>query len=241
MTALTVQVAVADEDGYIRLGTDESGFSGGDLEQFVTNAKVVIGQHTDSGLGGSYSPDVYTGWIHLKNLTIAQGATINNAKLHFYHNANNGFGTGTDPDEGFTVAAQDTDDASKPTQYSHITGWTLTSATVATGSLINAGGMSAESFNNAWYPTHASAGAGLEIKTILQELVNRSGWSSGSNMNIKLTPASYNGVDWDVRWTDYDTTTSLAMKLVIDYTAAAAAAVAAPDLPGAAFLMFVDN
>ena len=238
MTALTVQVAVADEDGYIRLGSDESGFSGGDITQFITNAKVVVGQHSDSGLGGSYNPDVYTGWIHLKNLTIAQGATIDNAKLHFYHNANNGFDSGTDPGEGITVAAQDVDDASKPTAYAHVNGWTLTSATVATGSLIDGdvGMEGAESFNNAWYPTHASAGAGLEIKTILQELVNRSGWSSGSNMNIKLTPASHNGVDWDVRWTDYDTTTSLAMKLVINYTAAASGATATP----AAFLLFLD-
>tara|TARA_R110000824_G_scaffold168645_2_gene345612 strand:+ start:25 stop:744 length:720 start_codon:yes stop_codon:yes gene_type:complete len=239
MTALTVQVAAADEDGFIRFGEDQSGFMG-DETTFTTNSKVFMGRHTGSSLGdSSYDPDTYTGWIHLKNLTIAQGATINNAKLHFYHNANSNFDAEGDPGEGFTVAAQDVDDASKPTQYSHVTGWTLTSATVATGSLIDAseGGMGPnESFNNAWYPTHASAGAGLEIKTVLQELVNRSGWSSGSNINLKLTPATYADIDWDISWTDYDTSTSLAMKLVIDYTEAGAGATATP----AAFLLFVD-
>jgi len=240
MAALTVQVVAADEDGYIRLGVDESEMAGGDTEEFVTNGKVKVGQHSSMG-GSSYEPDTYSGWVHLKNITITQGSTINNAKLHFYHHANNGFDQGQDPDEGFTVKAQDTDDASKPTTYGHVNGWTLTSAGVATGSLIDAeeGGMGPnETFANQWYPTHASAGTGLEIKTVLQELVDRSGWSSGSNVNLKLTPADHGGsVDWDIDWKDYDTSTSLAIKLVIDYTAAAGGgATANPE----AFLLFVD-
>ena len=239
MATLTVQVVAADEDGFIRFGEDQSGFMGD--ETFTTNARVKIGRHTGTTLGdSSYDPDTYSGWIHLKNFTIAQGSTINNAKLHFYHHANNNFDSEGDPGEGFTVAAEDTDDASKPTQYSHVTGWTLTSATVSTGSLIDASeGMMGpnEEFANQWYPTHASAGTGLEIKTILQELVDRGGWSSGSNVNLKLTPATYADVDWDIEWKDYDTSTSLAMKLVIDYTAAAGGGVTAnPE----AFLLFLD-
>jgi len=243
MTALTVQVVAADEDGFIRYGEDSMGMAGGNEESITTNAKVKIGQHTSSGgLGdGTYEPDTFTGWVHLKNFTIAQGSTINSAKLYFYHNANNGFDQGQDPNEAFTVAAQDVDDASKPTAYGHVNGWTLTSATVATGSLIDANsdmGMGAnEEFNNAWYPTHADPTAGLEIKTILQELVDRSGWSSGSNVNLKFTPASHDGTtDWDVQWTDYDTTTGNSIKVVIDYTAAASGATATPE----AFLLFVD-
>lgn len=243
MTALTVQVVAADEDGFITYGEDQSGMGGGNLTSITTNAKVKVGQYSQGGeLGSSYSyePHTFTGWVHLKNFTIAQGATINSATLHFYHNANDGFGTFSDPNEGMTVAAQDIDDASKPTSYAHVNGWTLTSASVSTGSLIDASSDDFSSpnqtFNNAWYPTHASAGAGLEIKTVLQELVNRSGWSSGSNVNLKLTPADHDGAtDWHILWTDYDTSTSLAIKLVIDYTAAAASTPTSP-----AFLLFLD-
>ena len=249
MATLTVQVTENDEDGYINFGEDQMGM-GGDKEDFTTNARVKVGQHTQSGMGGDYEPDPYFGWIHLKNLTIAQGATINSAKLHFYHHANNGSGfegSGSgDPGEGFTVKAEDTDNASKPTQYSHVTGWTLTSAGVATGSLIDADlGMEGpnETFNNAWYPTHASAGSGLEIKTVLQELVDRSGWSSGSNINLKLTPTDHNGSDdWDIEWRDRDAGTTTfngsaasSMALVIDYTAASSGATTSE-----AFLLFID-
>ena len=231
MTALTVQVVANDEDGFIRLGVDSGGFYGGNTTAFTTNARVKVGQHSQAG-GSSYEPDTYWGWIHLKNLTIPQGATINEAKLHFYHHANNGFDQMEDPGEGFTVKAEDTDSASKPTSYAHVSGWTLTSAGVATGSLINADmGDSCmgpdQEFADQWYPTHASAGAGLEIKTVLQELVNRSGWSSGSNVNLKLTPTDHGGsVDWDIEWRDRDAGTATfngsaasSMALVIDYTA----------------------
>ena len=40
MTALTVQVVAADEDGYIRLGVDDMGMAGGNVEEFSTNARV---------------------------------------------------------------------------------------------------------------------------------------------------------------------------------------------------------
>jgi len=243
MTALTVQVVAADEDGFITRGDDDMGMSGGNITTITTNAKVKVGQYSAMGeLGGSYEPHTFTGWVHLKNFTIAQGATINNAKLHFYHNANAGFDnvTNGDPSEGMTVAAEDVDSASKPTSYADVNGMTLTSASVATGSFIDADSDDFENpnetFNNAWYPTHASAGTGLEIKTVLQELVNRSGWSSGSNVNLKLTPADHDGqTDWHILWHDYDTSPSnQAIKLVIDYTAGAAAATNAP------FLLFLD-
>ena len=256
MTALTVQVVAADEDGFITFADGGSHHSGTDITTITTNAKVKVGQYSQMGeLGSHFEIErefmTFTGWVHLKNFTIAQGATINSATLHFYHNDNAGFedfnSSQYDPNEGMTVAAEDVDSASKPTSYADVNGMTLTSASVATGSFIDASdedysGGPDETFNDAWYPTHASAGTGLEIKTILQELVNRGGWSSGSNVNLKLTPADHDGnTDWHILWTDYDTTTSLAMKLVIDYTGGAAAAAVTPDLPGAAFLMFIDQ
>lgn len=235
MTALTVQVVAADEDGYILFGDDQTGFMG-NTEVFSNNAKVRIGRDNSDGS----HHNTYFGWAHLKNLTIAQGATINSAKLYLYWHADSGFDASGDPSEGMVVKAQDVDSGAKPANYSTVNGWTLTTASATVSSFIDASqGMMGpnEEFSAGWYPS-----AGLEIKTVLQELVNRAGWSSGSNVNLKLTPSAHDGaIDWTIDWKDYDTSTSLAPKLVIDYTAGAAAAVAAdPDLPGAAFLMFID-
>lgn len=224
MTALTAQVVAANEDGFITYfdpGPGQDAITG-----YSNSTKVRIGRESSSSLD-------YFGWVHLKNLTIAQGATINNAKLYLYHHTSTGFGDG-DPSEGMTVKAEDTDDAARPADYAAVAGWTLTSASATVSSFIDASPNEEtmgpnEEFSAGWYPS-----AGLEIKTVLQELVDRSGWSSGSNVNLKLTPAVYDdSIDWKIDWKDYDTSTSLAPKLVIDYTAAAAAAATSP-----AFLLF---
>jgi hypothetical protein len=229
MTALTVQVAVNDEDGYILFGDDQTGFMG-NTETFSHNAKVIIGRDNSD----ASTLITYFGWAHLKNLTIAQGATINSAKLYLYWHASAGFDSSGDPSEGMVVKAQDTDSGAKPANYSTVNGWTLTTASATASSFIDASqGMMGpnEEFSAGWYPS-----AGLEIKTILQELVDRGGWSSGSNVNLKLTPSAHDGaIDWTISWKDRDTSSSLAPKLVIDYTAAAASTPTSP-----AFLMFLD-
>ena len=239
MASLTVQVAANDEDGYILFGDDQTGFYG-NTTTFSHNAKVRIGRDNSSG----QTNDSYFGWIHLKNLTIAQGATIDSAKLFVYHHANAGFDGGSDPGEGMTVQAEDVDDASKPGNYSTVNGWTLTTASATVSSFIDAsyGGMGPnETWNNAWYPTHADPSAGLEIKTVLQELVNRSGWSSGSNINLKLTPSAHNGSsNWTIDWKDRDTSSSLAPKLVITYTESGGGDDDDDTTTAAAFYLFVD-
>lgn len=229
MTALTVQVAAANEDGFITyfdlgMEIETTGYS--------NSTKVRIGRDVDN-------QEDYFGWVHLKNFTIAQGSTINNAKLYLYYDTSTGFDTG-DPSEGMTVKAEDIDSAARPADYAAVAGWTLTSASATVSSFIDASQNyetfeANETFAGQWYPTHADPTAGLEIKTVLQELVDRSGWSSGSNVNLKLTPSVHDGaIDWNIDWKDYDTSTSLAPKLVIDYTAAAASSAATSP----AFLLF---
>ena len=225
MTALTVQVVAANEDGFITYFDLGPGM--GEATGYSNNAKVRIGRESSS------EEKDYFGWVHLKNLTIAQGATINNAKLYLYWHASTGFDDG-DPSEGMTVKAEDINSAARPANYAAVAGWTLTSASATVSSFIDASPNEEtmgpnEEFSAGWYPS-----AGLEIKTVLQELVDRSGWSSGSNVNLKLTPSVYDdSIDWKIDWKDYDTSTSLAPKLVIDYTAAAASAATSP-----AFLLF---
>ena len=247
MATVTVRPQANDEDGFIRFGDDQTGFMG-DVTSITTNARIKMGHHGGVNLGNSaYDPDTYTGWIHLKGAAggvsdgtvgITQGSTINSAKLYLYYHASNmdaGFNM-ADPGEGYTVAAEDTDSGSKPTAYAHVNGWTLTSASVATGSLADYDSDDYSSYNEefaaGWYPS-----AGLEIKTVIQELVNRSGWSAENNINLKLTPATKGDYEWDIEWKDYDNRTgsNYHPKLVIDFTAAGAAATTSP-----AFLMFVD-
>lgn len=224
MTTLTVQVAAGSEDGYLGEG-DDWGMGGTDHLEFSNGSKVTIGRDESNLMTD------YWGWIHLRDLTIPQGATIDSATLHLYYHSSTGFDQLMDPGEGMTVKAEDTDDASVPTNYSTVDGWTLTSASATVSSFIDAdedtggemgGGEALEEFANQWYPTHADSTAGLEIKTIIQELVDRSGWASGNHINLKLTPAAHNGSeDWSIEWKDYDTSASLAPKVVINYTAAA--------------------
>ena len=241
MTALTIQVAANDEDGYIFHGDDQTGFMG-DTETFSNNSKVRIGHdNSDASTVG-----IYYGWLHLKNFTIAQGSTINSAKLYLYWHASAGFdgggGGGGDPSEGMVVKAEDIDSGSKPANYNAVTAWTsstgLTSASATVSSFIDASPNDEtmepnEEFSAGWYPS-----AGLEMKTVLKELVDRSGWSSGSNVNLLLTPSSYDGSsDWTIDWKDHESKTgsNYQAKLVIDYTAPGAAATANP-----AFLLFLD-
>ena len=232
MTALTVQVAVNDEDGYILFGDDQTGFMG-NTETFSHNAKVIIGRDNSDGSHNN----TYFGWLHLKNFTIAQGATINSAKLYLYWHASAGFDSSGDPSEGMVVKAQDTDSGAKPANYSTVNGWTLTTASATASSFIDASqGMMGpnEEFSAGWYPS-----AGLEIKTVLKELVDRTNWSSGSNVNLLLTPSAHNGsIDWTIDWKDHESKTgsNYQAKLVIDYTAGAASST--PTSP--AFLMFLD-
>ena len=185
-TPLTVQVVVADEDGFILFQedtTDGMGDPGEDVTTFSNNARVRVGRvHNEDG----DNLKNWFGWIHLKNLTIAQGATINSAILSVYHHAHDGFDTGeswwdnelTDPEEGMVVKAEDTDSASKPANYAAVDGWTLTSASATVTSFIDADeyndpemgptGEATESFTSNWYPRSAHSGAnpdtdGLEI------------------------------------------------------------------------------
>lgn len=247
MATVTVRPQANDEDGFIRNGQD-AGSGMGNEQTITTNARIKMGHHGGVALGDSgYDPDTYLGWIHLKGASggvsggtvgIAQGSTINTAKLYLYYHASNMDPNSemTDPGEGFTVAAEDTDSGSKPTAYAHVAGWTLTSATVATGSLADYDSDDFTEYNQefsaGWYPS-----SGLEIKTVIQELVNRSGWAAENNINLKLTPATKGDYEWDIEWKDYDNRTgsNYHPKLVIDFTAAGAAATANP-----AFLLFLD-
>ena len=105
--------------------------------------------------------------IRFQNVSIPQGATINSAYIQFTVDET---GSGT---TNLTFYGEDTDNASAFTSTSNnITGRTKTSASVAWNGV------------PAWTSTGA-AGADQktpDLKTIIQEIVNREGWASGNSL-----------------------------------------------------------
>lgn len=109
--------------------------------------------------------------LRFTNLAIPQGATINRAYVQFTVDETN---TGT---TNLLIRGHDTNNASAFTSASNnVSGRTKTSASVT--------------WNPSGWTTVGQSGSSQrtpEIKSIVQEIVNRSGWTSGNNMVLILT------------------------------------------------------
>ena len=101
-------------------------------------------------------------YFRFQNITVAQGATISEAFFKPYVYA----GSRT----GFTIVGTDVDNVSAPSAASDGNHSLHTTATV---SWSNPG-------------TDGSQQTSPDIKTIIQEIVNRSGWSSGNAIMIQM-------------------------------------------------------
>ncbi|HHM21278.1 MAG TPA: hypothetical protein ENJ20_04565, partial [Bacteroidetes bacterium] len=150
-----------------------------DAEERLNNGSVSRGS-SDLELGQDNNKPQIVG-IRFRDVTIPQGATITNAYIEFtvdetdYSTAN------------FTIHGEDTDDASGFSSSSYnISGRTQTSASVAWNSVPNWDNV------NDIYQTP-------DLSAIVQEIVNRGGWSSGNDMVFLIegtgerTAESYNG------------------------------------------------
>jgi len=118
---------------------------------------------TDSTIGLYWSD--YSLGLRFQNVTIPNSATINSAKLTV-----NVVNTSNDT-PNCTLYGEDTDDAATFTTASNnISGRTKTTASVS------------------W--TASDIGVGVkdspDIKTIIQEIVDRAGWTSGNDLNLIL-------------------------------------------------------
>jgi len=109
--------------------------------------------------------------MRFRSVDIPQGATINSAYIEF---------EADEADNGTTNLVIYGQDADSPNQFSNgnrnISNRTQTSASVS------------------WSPSAWNSVNGLhqtsEIKSIIQEIVNRSGWSSGNNLVLMIEPGS---------------------------------------------------
>ena len=140
-----------------------------DAEERVSNGSMTRGS-TDLEFGYDGSTQQIVG-MRFRSVNIPQGATINSAYIEFETD---------ETDSGTTNLVIFGQDADSPNQFANndgnISDRTKTSASVN------------------WTPSAWSSRNDLHqtpnIASIIQELVNRSGWSAGNNMVIIVEPGS---------------------------------------------------
>jgi hypothetical protein len=165
---------------------------------FISNDVVAFGQSSNN---------VTSNFMLFTNVTIPNGATIINAYLQYRCKTSQ---------SGTTILSRiygnNVDDATAPTTAAEYNGKALTTAYVDWDSV---GSWTA----GTWYDTP-------DIKTVIQEIVNRAGWASGNDILIlHKDDGSTNGA---VRTANpYEDGASFAPKLVIEYTTATNATVEA--------------
>lgn len=190
----SIYAIAKDNDGYAT--TSESRQVNVGLVQESLSVRIASGnddveERTDGSMymNSSDIELVYDGGnqtvgLRFLSLDIPQGATIDNASIQFTTDETGG-ANGT-----LTIYAQDANDASAfSTSNNNVSSRTKTSASV------NWSPSSWSSIGQA-----GSAQRTPELKTLVQEVVNRSGWSSGNDMvfiiegNGERTAESYDGV-----------------------------------------------
>lgn len=165
----TFTTLASGDDGHF-LNADESVMMGTassptSYDSVVNNTSTItVGAIEDAD---NMEYDWYKAYYRFSDITVAKEATIDSA--YFKPFVNGGTGSVT-----FTLAAHDVDSASAPSSAGDGAHSNHTSATVA------------------WSNPSTSAGqlTSPDIKTIIQELVNRGGWSSGNEVLIVMWLAS---------------------------------------------------
>lgn len=179
----------------------------------TTEITVQVAASTDDGMQRPTTPELTGTNVRVlgaadvcgfrwDGVTVPQGSTIDYAYFQPYcHDTFRDTGV-------FTINGEDADDAATfTTANNNISGRTATTATVAVNvtNLIT---------GSAGFYTLA------DVKTIVQEIVDRAGWASGNAIVMRW----YGITSGDFNVRAYDNSASEGAKLVIGYTAAASGA-----------------
>jgi len=192
-TTTTFTVAASADDGYVSKDTSSSTIpTSGWGSPNNTSNNVVAGSQDNESWPNYFTH--YLGFFRFQNITIGQGATISSAYLKPYKS---GY-----PTVPLVIHGIDADNAAAPSAGSDLAASNFTSANVSWSSSVGFGQQTSS-----------------DIKTIIQEIVNRSGWSSGNAMMLAVVTStfSYAGqYGWNARQYDYSSA-SEAAQLVIEY------------------------
>ena len=131
----------------------------GSFNAITQNSTFLIGANYDDE---DIDHDWAAVYFRFQNVAIDQGTTISSAFLKPYVNTLSGTGD-------FLIAAIDTDDAPQPTAGFQGNKTSYTTAQVTYSSIAVAA-------------PHTSP----DIKTVIQEIVDRAGWSSGNDISIVI-------------------------------------------------------
>ena len=165
-----------------------------DAEQYQSGGRMYLNSSDLELVKDGSKGNQYVG-IRFRNMTIPQDATITNAYIQFTVDEKNSGST------SLTIKGHDTNNAGgfTTTKY-NISDRTTTSASV--------------NWNPAPWTSVGAAGADQRtpnLATVVQEIVNRSGWSSGNSIVMIITGAGERTAE------SYNGSSSKAPKLVVTY------------------------
>tara|TARA_Y100000593_G_C4225820_1_gene294386 strand:+ start:80 stop:871 length:792 start_codon:yes stop_codon:yes gene_type:complete len=198
-TTATYTIAASADDGYWRKGDEDAT---GTSESSPTSYNSIQTASSLMFAGGNYDDedvqyDWYKSYFRFNNVAIAQGATIASAYIKPYFSA--AYGTPT-----LRIVGYDSDDALQPS------------------SSIEGGHAQHTTAYVEWANPSGSNGDQLtspDIKTVIQEIVDRAGWTSGSDLMIMMFVQTISrGGSWPdayIRWHSYDNSVSQAAQLEI--------------------------
>ena len=166
----TYTIAAGADDGRAaRRGTSATSVSTYNTQFSNSNAKKYFGTQFDDE-EGEY--DYFAGYFRFNSIVAAQGATVQSAYLKLNKEGYAGGSSNHD----FYVAALDADNQAAPTAASHLNHSNFTTAEVAWGNNTDTGNGTLRSAAN------GTVLSSPDIKTVIQEILDRSGWSSGNSI-----------------------------------------------------------
>ena len=205
-TTTTFTVSASADDGYVYKATSSASTptSGWGTPSNSGNS-LIIGVQEDWDNWPNFA-DHFLGYFRFQNVTVAQGATISSAYLKPYQNSYTG--------RTLSVKGFDKDNVSAPTAGSDLAASNFTSAGIT----------------NFVTTTGKGQKTSPDIKDIIQEIVDRSGWSSGNSMMFALWIAvsSVSTNILNLRSYDYSSG-SEACELVIEYESGPSGETVTPD------------
>ena len=202
-TTTTFTVAASADDGQVTKATSSATIPTSGWGSPSNGSSIVrVGSQDNESWPNYFSH--YLGYFRFQNITIAQGATIASAYFKPYKSSY--------PSVPLVINGIDADNASAPSAGSDLASSNFTSANVSWSSSVGFGQQTSS-----------------DIKTIIQEIVNRSGWSSGNAMMLAVVTStfSYAGqYNWNGSSYDYSSA-SEAAQLVIEYSSGSSTPIAA--------------
>lgn len=191
MTEITEVIAATDDDGFARDDFYSGMASGTGFTSTHTDMKQG---YSDDGFG---TVSHFYSFLHFTGIAIPNAATITAAKIQLQYGGFESSSVG----ETFAISAEDVDSSSVPTTASDVIDATYTTA--------NATWTVASMSSSTWYDSP-------ELKTVIQEVVDRGGWASDGNITMIMHNNSEG--DWYVRWWSRNKGVSYAPKLVLTYS-----------------------